>query len=153
MDINFTGGEAGDPASASLVDNMKDWAVGPMAAVTSHWNIWKGFRLEGKMGASLLYTKWTTLSHAETVTGETIQTVNATGLNAVRPTFDMGLGLGFGSYFMDCKFFADLAVRYDFAVFFKQNMMRYFSSNLSGYADDNGDLVMQGLTIDLNVNF
>lgn len=130
------------------------WSIGPVAGVTSHWMVGSGFRFEGKMGASLLYTRYTTVSHQEQdIPPRQGVTSKLNNMNALRPTFDMGLGLGWGTYFSDNEYFFDLAVRYDFNLFWEQNVMRTWVSNLQGFADPTGDLRMHGLTIDVRFDF
>jgi hypothetical protein len=161
MNIDMTGGIitllGSTITEAKSNNSQSSWALGPMASVISHWNFWKAFRLEGKVGGSVLYTNWTKVKHSEnlyTAAGQIFNSTQTDDLNAVRPTVDMGFGVGAGGYFYDCSYFLDVAVRYDFSVFFGQNMMPYFVSTIADRSPaDIGDLMMQGLTVDLNFNF
>jgi hypothetical protein len=157
MNITMTGGDASYASVAQSLNSQKSWAVGPMFATNAHFNFWKAFRLEGKAGASVLYTNWTSVTHKEsTTTLSAFQNTNSSStddLSSLTPTVDMGLGIGGGGYFCDCAFFLDAAVRYDFSVLFNQNAMRQFTSILNGSPDHFGDLMMHGLTVDVNFSF
>jgi hypothetical protein len=168
MNVNMTGGllTGGSPnpsggASATSNNHQSSWAVGPMAGLSAHWNFWKAIRFEGKLGGSVLYTDWSTIKHTETTTvasgAQATSVSSSDSLSTVRPTIDMGIGIGAGGYLYDCKYFLDFVARYDFSVFFKQNMMRYYTAvlleGLSAGPADIGDLMFQGLTLDFNFNF
>lgn len=141
-------------ANVSSTTNSHCWSLGPVAGVTSHWMVGSGFRFEGKMGASLLYTRYTTISHQEQdLPGRLRISNSATNYNALRPTMDMGLGLGWGTYFSDNQYFFDLAARYDFNLFWEQNVMREWVTSLNGTPSPVGDLRMHGLTIDVRFDF
>ncbi len=129
------------------------WAIGPKAGVNSKWLIWKGLRLDGMMGSSLLFTRYTLLSNSEAIEGVGTTTTTGEDINALRPTFEAGVGLGYGAYLFKNKFFIDLSARYDFAQFWSQNMMRNFASQLSGRSNTIGDLAMHGLTVNLRCDF
>jgi len=151
LTVDMTGATAATSANTS-----HSWAVGPKACVNTHWMVWDGLRFDGVMGASVLYTRYTSVANSETstVAGATSSVSSTSGsFSAVRPTVDMGLGLGYGMYAYSNKFFFDLAVRYDFSQFWSQNVIRNFASQLVGRDDAIGDLHMHGLTITLRCDF
>jgi len=155
MDVTLTSSGGNTQNSEN---NSHSWAVGPKAGVNTHWLIWKGLRFDGEMGASVLYTKYTTIENKLISTIFTTQATTTSpstpaSYSAVRPTLDMGLGLGYGMYAYSNKFFFDLAIRYDFSQFWSQNVMRNYTSQLEGSDDVIGNLHMHGLTITLSCDF
>jgi hypothetical protein len=142
--------------------SSSSWAVGPKIGVDSHWMLGGGFRFDGMIGSSLLYTKYTNISIGNStpvivvggVTTATSDTTTTTNYGALRPTMDLGLGLGYGMYCFDNGFYFDLAVRYDFMQFWSQNMMRAYKTQV--YSAGNaaiGDLRLHGLTVTLRCDF
>lgn len=144
-------------------NNSHCWSVGPTASMAANWLIGAGLRIESDMGFSLLYTRYTKIQHQEnnvvfiiTPTADNIDG-NMNNLGCVRPTADMGLGLGWGTYFCNKDYHIDLVARYDFNVFWDQNVMRNLvgnlGNNLVGYADPVGDLYLHGLTVTAKFDF
>jgi hypothetical protein len=129
-------------------NHSNSWAVGPRCGLQSHWLLGWGFRVEGDVAGSLLYTRYTSVTHRDDTTNFT---VGFNEFNTVRPMADMGLGLGWGSYF-DCQnYHFDLLATYDFNVMWGQNMIRYAANQGQSYAGlQPADLHLQGLTFDSN---
>jgi hypothetical protein len=138
--LNLTG----SPAIFSLNASSSSWAVGPKFGVNSHWMFWKGLRVDGMLGSSLLYTKYTTITSDE---------ASVSNMGALRPTMEMGLGLGYGMYCFDNTFYFDLSARYDFMQYWSQNMIRNFTGNVNGHEASIGDLQLQGFTLTLRCDF
>lgn len=137
------------------------WSIGPTMSMASHWLFGAGFRFEGDMGFSLLYTRYTKLSHSEDDQFGTTGIASINGhmdpFGCLRPTADFGLGLGWGTYFCNKDYHVDIVARYDFNIFWDQNMMRTtvaaLANNLVGYSDPSGDLYMHGLTVTARFDF
>jgi hypothetical protein len=138
--------------TATYTGHSHSWAVGPKAAVNTHWMIWKGFRIESLVGASLLYTNYLTINNSQ-VQGLNSTSSDEKNTSALRPILDMGLGLGYGAYVFKNKFYLDLTARYDFSQYWAQNVIRTYASQLGGTGNDIGDLRMHGLTLDLRCDF
>ena len=142
-------------------NRMQSWAVGPNTGACARYVIGEGFRFEGKMGFSLLYTRYTKLSHSENnqFASTGILPINGSlaPQSTVRPAADMGLGFGWGTYFAKNDYHVDFSASYDFSVFWNQNMMRQttaaLANNNTGYASPAGDLMMQGLTVNASLDF
>lgn len=135
------------------------WSLGPVAGVLGHWLLGGGFRFEGNTAMSILYTSYTKLSHSEQdspavtagivgVSGEASNNVNV-----LRPTAQIGVGLGWGMYLGNNGSYLDISARYDFLQFWSQNMMRQWIGAAQGQADPAGDLQMHGLTANLRFDF
>ena len=156
IELTTTGGEDASSDLLKSVNSSHSWAIGPKGGVNAHWMVWKGLRLESMVGASLLYTKYTSIKNTliNTVDDATETVASHAGsLGVVRPALDMGLGLGYGSYFWRNRLFFDLSARYDFSQFWSQNVMRNFASALNGTNGSVGDLQVQGLTLTLRCDF
>jgi hypothetical protein len=152
MAISGTGGAL----DYNYAGESRSWAVGPKGCVNTSWMLPGGFRVEGTVGSSVLYTRYTTLNATtSSLDGAGIiqSTSTATKLGAVRPTMDAGLGLGFGSYAFKNKYFFDVSARYDFMQFWSQNVLRNFASQLAGSNNEVGNLYIHGLTLNLRCDF
>ena len=132
------------------------WALGPRIGTEGKYGLPMGFRLDGLVAASLLYTQFTSVKHYEgraaTFMRYPLQT-SMNNYNCVRPVIDVNLGLGWGMKFCQ-KYEVDLAASYDFSYFWGQNMMRSMMDEFwGGTASGNLDLYFQGLTITAGFKF
>jgi hypothetical protein len=150
MNIDLAGGTA---VTQSYGGESRSWAVGPNACLNTHWMLPGGFRIEGAMGSSVLYTRYTTITMSTTTAGAAAVGSEETKLGTIRPSMDAGLGLGYGAYAFNNKFFFDISARYDFMQFWSQNVLRSYSSQLNGDNGSIGDLRMHGLTVNLRCDF
>jgi hypothetical protein len=66
---------------------------------------------------------------------------------------ELGLGLGWGSYFAHNTWHFDLAATYDFHVFWGENVMRAFRDLVSNVEGTPGNLFMHGLTLTTRFDF
>lgn len=128
------------------------WAVGPMAGALTHWLLDCGFRLEGKAGASLLYTRYLSVSHSETKSGKSTPS-KIRDWDFLRPTANLGAGIGWGTYTGCRDYYLDLSARYDCHVLWDQNVMLQFVNAMNGLSGTSGNLYMHGLTLNMRVDF
>ena len=134
-------------ATAVVSHNQShNWAVGPHAGCQGHWLLGCGFRMEGDMSGSVLFTRFTKVSVRDDLSTNNYRTMD---YNTVRPMVDMNLGLGWGSYFDRQNYHFDLLATYDFSVLWGQNMMYALNSLTTPAAD----LHLQGLTITARFDF
>ncbi|MGB7978744.1 MAG: Lpg1974 family pore-forming outer membrane protein [Chlamydiales bacterium] len=151
----FNGVSATD--EGEVYSKSSSWAIGPMAALDSSWNIGCGFRIFGNAETDLLFTKYTRLRYNETHTNVDLIpiSVKQSHVYAIRPHFDLELGLGWGTY-LDCNnWYLDFKAGYEMQAFLFQNMFRHFSSaTMAGNsASPYGNLYIQGLTATASVDF
>ncbi len=143
---------------AYVKSQSKEWMLGPDAGIQTNWLLGCGFRFEGIADASLMYSRFTTV----TVTNDFFDsgvggakpgssTLNNFGL--VSPVFKMGLGFGWGSYFSGNNTHLDLSATYDFMYIFNQNMLRYYARAAFDAAGPIGALSFQGLTATARFDF
>jgi hypothetical protein len=156
MNVNFRD-EHGVTTSYSH-NRSTSWALGPVTGVGGHWLLGEGFRFEGNGGASLLYTRYTKISHSEQtpqvqVAGALGVTTTRSGYAFVRPVGQLAVGLGWGTYCCDDEFYFDLALDYEFLYFWDQNVMREFIVQTVGQAISAGDLAMHGVTATFKFDF
>jgi hypothetical protein len=133
--------------------NSKCWALGIVAHADHCFLLGKGFRIDGLIGGSLLYTHYDAISIRWQSTQIYLQESVVKNIPALRPTFDAGLGIGYARYGWNHKLHFDISARYDFNLFWSQNMMRAISSQFSGTDGAIGDLFLHGLTADFRINF
>lgn len=144
--------------TSSSNNHAASWAVGPATGVGGHWLLGYGFRFEGNAVASLLYTRYTTISHDEQDSQAFLVGANGVGtsvsnIGTVRPVGQLNVGLGWGSYCCNDEFYFDIALDYEFINFWEQNVMRSWVGQIQGRAEATGDLQMHGLTATLRFDF
>ena len=137
-------------------NTSKSWALGPRAGMLGNWQLGWGFRLKGDASASLLYQRYTKVTHSEDplVAGTIGPVVKYKNYGALRPMADMGLGIGWGSY-LDCQnFYLDIEAKYDFILMWSQNMMRHLVDDYNyGVDGQAADLFYNGLTVNVRFDF
>ena len=155
--IEATSTEQGMTVNPIVSHNRsQSWAVGPRAGLQAHWLLGWGFRMEGDVSGSLLYTRYTKVSHIEDAgTGSSLGSLSYHDYNTLRPMADMGIGFGWGSYFDRQNYHFDLLATYDFNVMWGQNMMRQVTNIVNGHLTSSaaGDLHLQGLTVTARFDF
>ena len=140
------------PQPISSNNSSHSWAIGPKAGCEGQCLLPMGFRFNGDFGASLLYTRYTTLNHSETAASKSFNagpyTASITNYGALRPAVELGLGIGWGKYLCNKEYHMDFSADYDFMYFWAQNMMRYLiDRTLTGTSPSSTDLFLHGLTI------
>lgn len=146
---------AHQPGPFMAKNTAESWAIGPKTGLQNSWHLGCGWRLEGDFSASLLYTKCTKASHEQSdFAGFDIPSYHCRDYSAVRPMADLGLGLGWGSYFHRRSYHCDLLALYEFKMLWGQNMMRAISSAYaSGIGLNPTNLQIHGLTLTGRVDF
>lgn len=126
------------------------WAVGPRTGFQASWLFGHGLRIEGIAGASLLFTQFSQVTHNEDLASSITSQLSSQlpHVNCLRPQFDLGLGLGWGTYLHEQRYYIDFSMSYDFLVLWQQNMMRkLMDQSVVGTGAAAGDLYLQGLKI------
>ncbi len=135
-------------------NKSKSWGLGPRAGLETHWLVGSGFRLQGDVGASLLFTRYTKVTHKEDPITLTYPVSYAfKQYNCLRPMAEMNLGVGWLHYFGKCVAL-DLSATYDFNYMWKQNMIRALNDlNIIGSNASANDLFLHGLTVTATLSF
>ncbi len=137
-------------------NSSNSWAVGPRTGCDVSWIFNHGLRIEAGTAANLLFTQYTTVQHSEQVATDASSqlSMQLPNINCVRPQLDMSLGLGWGTYLQDKKYYVDFSIRYDFLLLFQQNMMRKLADQMiSAIGAAPGDLYVQGVNIRASFDF
>lgn len=139
-------------------NSSHSWAIGPRMGVNSNWLCCGGFRFEGDFAASLLYTRYTSVKHSEDSASTDFNpgsfTASYRNYGCLRPITEVGLGIGWGSYFWCCDYHIDFSADYEFAYYWDQNMMRkLLDDTLTGTSPAAADLYTHGLTLTARLDF
>lgn len=125
------------------------WGIGPRIGVDGRYNLPMGFSLDGEMGATLFFTKFTNVRHSEGAAVTYYETPASLQMSyqCVRPELDLSLGLGWEREMSNKQRF-NLMISYDFAYFWGQNMMRSLMDEyVSGISSGSLDLYFFGMTL------
>ncbi len=139
-------------------NSSNSWSIGPRAGLGASLLLPKGFRFQGDLSGSILFTDYTKVHHAEQVVNAdnnpSVINVNNNGMTGLRPVAELGLGLGWGSYFCKQKGHFDLSINYDFSIWWSQNMIRRLVDETAiGSGAYAGDLNLHGLDIAVRFDF
>ena len=141
------------------------WAIGPRTGVKMDWLFGDGFRFCGNCFGDILYTHYSMEGFSNAVTRQ-VQGALAPGqvlplsaksieINSLRTHVDLEAGFGWGTYFANNQWHVDLAVTYDFQVFFNQNTISQHldSTVLAAVLTEKGNLYTQGLNVSARFDF
>jgi hypothetical protein len=153
--------------NALLDASSASWGVGPRAGFESNWLLGYGIRLIGNGSADILYTRYLLQSNQQLANQAASSHYDAGGdpiatnasisqkIDVLRAHTELEFGFGWGTYFGNQKWHADLAATYGLQVFWDQNMFRNFESvdmQAKSFAP-NGNLYVHGMTVSVNVDF
>lgn len=136
-------------------NSSSSWGIGPRIGLNNYYLLGKGWRIQGDVAVSLLYTEYK-LSHHEDVAAinldPSVLNTKLHDYNCLRPNLEMKLGLGWNTCFCNC--IVDFLVTYDFMIFWEQNMSRkLMDQTINGSGASAGNLNLHGLTVNCVVNF
>ncbi len=144
------------PQPLQSLNSSNGWGFGPRIGIKGKYGFPLGLRLEGAVGSSLLYMRYTSVKHFEQKAATDLDfdrkaTMNS--YNCLRPVVDLDFKIGWGVRLYH-KYSLDLSVGYDLSYFWSQNMMRtmldeYFGATASGGLD----LYFQGITFTTSFKF
>lgn len=146
------------PQPINSHNTSHSWSIGPRFGVDLDVLLCAGFRLEGELAASLLYTQYTKVQHKEDAAATTFNAgpykTSWSNYNCLRPVAELGLGIGWGQYLSDNRYHIDFSLDYDFAYFWEQNMMRRLvDDTLTGTGPASSSLYFHGLTLTARFDF
>ena len=133
----------------TYIAKSKNWMIGPKAGIDTQWLLGKNFLFLGNLAASILYTHYN-ISQIDTNiydenSNDLYTLTRAAKRNRLRPILDIIGGFSWGKYFGKDFYHIDLAVTYDFSMFWEQEMT---------YSDTiYGDLYIHGLTATMRFDF
>ncbi|MBX7066564.1 MAG: hypothetical protein K1X28_04985 [Parachlamydiales bacterium] len=134
------------------------WGIGPRFGADVYWLFCHGFRLEADLAASLLYTRYTKVTHSEDPASSSFNPgsykTSMNDYNCLRPMTELGLGLGWGTYLYGSMYHLDFSASYDFTYMWNQNMIRkLLDDTLTGTSPSSADLYFHGLTFTSRFDF
>ena len=146
------------PASSSPAqpigsrNNSNSWALGPRFGCDGQWLLPMGFRLEGDLAASLLYTRYTSIEHREDPASTSFNAgpyvTSLKNVSFLRPELDVSLGFGWETYLYNRRYCLDFSASYDFMIFWSQNVIRtLLDDTLTGTGAAAADLYLHGMTL------
>ena len=145
---------AGKDAEQQAVLKSNAWMIGPRGGLQSNWLLGAGFSLFGDLSASLLYTKYPTISVRDADPSGSASHGTYNGYSSLTTNLDTGLGVRWGSYFSNQSYYFDLSAAYNFSVFFSQNQpfaLNATLQNISGFSP--GNLYLHGVSIETSILF
>lgn len=134
-----------------------DWLIGPRASLGMDFLLGCDFVLFGKTALGLYFQKITNKYKMIDHDASTIQTTRSQKC-FLTPNLELGVGLGWGTYFADNSWHFDVRLGYDFLIYWNQNHMRRLADK-SDYSDLEttesaaGNLMMHGLTLTVRFDF
>jgi hypothetical protein len=135
-------------------NHSNNWAIGPRFGLDGHCLLGKGFYIQGEASGSILYARYTDVSHRENTPFANVTTATRYHrFNTVRSMADLQIGAGWGTYFRQ-RFHVDFLAAYDFNILWQQNMMHQLvDTSFTGTPESAGDLYLQGLNITARLDF
>lgn len=155
------------PKDISSHNHSNAWGVGPKAGFNTNYLFGHGIRVQGGLSASLLYMKYTSVYHEESLVFEfspenplsdllsqPSMTLSSSPYSTLRPVLEANLGLGWSWKFSQDKYLLDLSATYDFSYFWSQNAIRNMLDEYStGAGSTPGDLYFEGITLTAGFSF
>lgn len=141
------------PAQPIVSHNFSNgWGIGPRLGIEGDFILPMGFRLNGDIAASLLYMRYSKLSHSEDPASTSFNagpyTADISGYNCLRPIGELSLGAGWGQYIWNRQYHIDFSASYDFTLLWDQNMIRFMLDEiLTGTGSAPMNLYFHGLTL------
>ncbi len=131
------------------------WGIGPRAGLELHYLLGDGFRLEGGAGGSVLYTRYSKISHSEDSAATGMRVFQfLTSLDALRPMAEVRFGTGWGWYSFCGKWHLDFNASYEFNYLWGQNMIRAANDwSFKGVSGSAQDVSLHGLTLTAALTF
>ncbi len=131
-------------------NNLKSWGIGPRCGIDGKLFLGRGFSIQGKLGSSLLFTRFTNVSHSETAINaiENGISYEIRDYDCVRPMAEANFGFGWGTWLACNRYHIHLAATYDINYLWGQNMLRLLNDlETTGINAGPGDLYLHGLTL------
>lgn len=135
------------------------WLVGPRVGIINDWNLGCGWKLIGNADLSLCFQHFKVSFQDFDAAGICSKTHEK--LNRLTPNLQLGLGVGYGTYFDDCNYHLEGTLGYDFQVFWNQNYMSLLVMNelftvlspIYFNGSKPADLFLHGFTAGLRFDF
>ncbi len=155
LNVNFQRNFTDAGSDAFTMDNhMQNWAVGLLTGVDSAWHFCRSFSMFAKFAASAIWEQFKRTRHDNQFTVDLNQNFSQVNLRSrfhiVRPVFEWMLGVRWEIWFLCDAYHFWLEAGWEQQVWFSQDK---FIRLPGGAACDNGDLTLQGLTVQARFDF
>jgi hypothetical protein len=134
--------------------DQRSWGLGPTFGFNAEWLLGMGIKIIGGAAFSVLYTSYTTLS--TTVTGQIsnrdsadLSFAQSSPYNTLNPVLESGIGLGWGSYFCHNNLFLNLALSYDWNVYWSYALLDV----LFPAKGSPGSMTLRGVNARIGIDF
>lgn len=148
---------------ATVCLDSSSWAIGAKTGINTEWKFCGCFYLFGDTSFDILYTDYEIQEQKEitSFSGGTAPITSISPINGnkndkfcfLRPHLQIGLGLGWGSYFCCNDWYFDLNAGYEFHVYWNQNVLPMIPDFRQDPSRLYGDLYLHGLVITVKLDF
>ena len=151
--VRYTGGSIG-VHTVHVEDNCDYWGIGLRGGINSKWHLGEGVYLHGMFAGALLYGFFD-IDHREKLTANPHDTIKIDdNKHRFIPTVQWRMGMGWGTYFNEKKYFLELRAAYEGQYWWRLNqMINIYEYNAFRYDNLSDDVSMHGLTLTARWHF
>jgi len=144
--VRYTGGSIGNH-TAHVEDNCDYWGIGLRGGINSKWHLGEGVYLHGLFAGALLYGFFD-IDHREKLTANPFDTIKLDdNKHRFVPTVQWRMGIGWGTYLNERKYFLELGAAYEGQYWWRLNqMINIYEYNAFRYDNQSDDVSMHGIT-------
>lgn len=141
--------------TAQTIDTSKVWGIGPKAGFESSWYLNHGFNVFGLFSASLIYGYFQVEEDSKITPTSENDFIIRDSFHRFIPNVQFYLGLGYGTYFKDDRYFLDLKLGYECQYYWRMNQMISLQrfDNSYRYANISEDVSLHGVTLKIKLSF
>jgi hypothetical protein len=135
--------------------NQMTHYLGPRFGAGGKFFVGYGLRFEGNTAVAFPFQVVRVKMKRDNFSNPTVLDTNVGDrIRFFAPNIDMSMGLGWGSYFHQKKWFLDLSLTYEMLFYWSQNWMRHVKDAVDQrIASEAGDLQLHGFTGTVTLNF
>lgn len=151
--VRYTGGSIGNHTSY-IEDNCDYWGMGLRVGVNSKWHLGGGFYFNGLLANALIYGYFD-IDHREKLTINPYDSIKLDdNKHRFIPAAEWRIGLGYGSYFNERRYFLDVSMSYEGQYFWRLNqMINIYEYRAYRYDNFSDDISMHGITFSVRFHF
>jgi len=130
------------------------WGIGPKTGAEVKWDFDRGFYCKGGIGTALLFTRFQATHRENAITLAYPVKYTIKDFDCLRPTLEVGLGVGWSCFIRNGRHFINFQATYDFNYLWEQNILRVLNDiNILGTNAAQNALYLQGLTVSGRFDF
>lgn len=141
--------------TAQTIDSSDLWGMGPKAGFESTWYLNKGFNIFGSLSASLVYGYFQIKEDSSVTPTTNYNFIIKDKFHRFVPNVQFFLGLGYGSYIKEERYFVNLTMGYECQYYWRANQMVNLQRFNDSYRYENlsEDVSFHGAVLKLHVVF